>query len=106
MIVMGMVAAAVFLLLLLGSCGRLPKKESRLMLCRAVLVRDLVLLLLSGLLHLLLSVLTMELGNAGTKADTANNVEAAVRSRARVRGWCMAGWLDWTRCRYARGTRR
>lgn len=75
------------------------------MLCRAVLVRDLVLLLLSGLLLLLGRVLTMELGNAGTKADTANNVEAAVRSRARVRGCCMAGWLDWTRCRYARGTR-
>ena len=98
---MGVVALAV--LLLVESCERFPKKESRLMLCRAVLVRDLLLLLLlSGLLLLLARVLTMEVGSAGTKADTANKVEAATKSSASVRGCCMAGWLGWARCRRAR----
>jgi hypothetical protein len=65
------------------------------MLCRAVLVRDLLLLrLLLLLLLLLLGVVMMDFRRAGTNADTVSKVVVIARSIASVRGWCMAGWIE------------
>jgi hypothetical protein len=86
--VMGAVVLAVSPLIPAESCVRLPKNESRLILCRAVLLCDLLLLLLllSCLLQVLGRVVAMDFDSAGTNADTDSRVVAATRSSATVRG--------------------
>lgn len=86
--VMGAVALVMSPLLPAEFCVRLPKNESRLILCRAVLVRDLLLLLrgllLRGLLQELRRVVVVDFDSAGTNADTASRVVATTRSSAIV----------------------